>query len=67
MKLTAASSDGRQTSLSFDREEGPIDIRCLYQPGEIPSCKLWVGDSSVALDSEQEIAIEKILAQFPRV
>src|SRR5437879_5052119 len=65
MKLTAAFSDGSRTSLSFDRPEGCLDICCLHRPGQTPSCDLWVGDDTpVAPGSEQQAAIEKLLAEW---
>ncbi len=65
MKLTAAFSEGNQTSLSFDRLEGRLDIRCVHLPGQIPSCDLSVGDAaSVAVGSEQQAAVERLLAEW---
>jgi hypothetical protein len=65
MKLTAAFSDGNQTSLSFDRPEGRLNIRCVQHPGQVPSCDLSIGDTTpIAVGLEEQAAVERLLAEW---
>ena len=65
MKLASASTDGPLTTLLFDRPNGPLHIRCLDQPGKVPSCEVFVGEgTSTPATAEERSALESALGEW---
>ena len=65
MELASASADGAVTTLVFERPEGPLHIRCFDHSGKIPSCELFVGQSTpAAATTDERAAIESALSEW---
>ena len=68
MELASASSDGLMTTLVFERLEGLLHVRCFDHPGKVPSCELFVGEStSVPATAEERSAVDGALSDWVEV